>query len=244
MARKKINARNKKYLRAIKLYSLALEMFQRLYESDHPYIALTLLDLSWPYRQIGLFRKARKLSGQGLTMEQRLSPGDNQRTANGLIKLADSCPPWRPRQARKLREQGLAMEQRLYPGDHLEIVRSLIGLARSYPPWRQRVRELCEQALAMTQRLYPGDNQMTSNSLIELANSYPPWRQRARELCEQALAMEQRLYQGDHREITRGLYSVAFRLMFHGHLLKAAKLYRESFLMARRIRKSSKTAPQ
>jgi hypothetical protein len=55
------------------LHEQALAMYQRLYEGDHPYVALCLNNLAAVLRWLGDDERARELDQQARGMDQRLA---------------------------------------------------------------------------------------------------------------------------------------------------------------------------
>ena len=100
--------------RAGALHEQALAMCQRLYEGDHPDVAISLGNLAVDLRALGEPGRARELDVQALAMFQRLYEGDHPDVAMSLSNLAlDLRTLGEPARARELDEQALGMRQRL-----------------------------------------------------------------------------------------------------------------------------------
>jgi Tetratricopeptide repeat len=59
--------------RAAALHEQALAMYQRLYEGDHPFVAISLSNLALGLRALGEHGRARELDEQAVAMEERLA---------------------------------------------------------------------------------------------------------------------------------------------------------------------------
>jgi tetratricopeptide (TPR) repeat protein len=99
---------------AADVHEQALTMRQRLYQGDHPDVAISLNNLANDMRELGEYERARELHEQALTMRQRLYEGDHPHVAASLSNLAnDLSELGEYERARELDEQALAMRQRI-----------------------------------------------------------------------------------------------------------------------------------
>jgi tetratricopeptide (TPR) repeat protein len=94
-------------------------MDQRLYEGDHPDVAMSLNNLALLYSSQGRYSEAEPLYNQALAMDQRLYEGDHPHVAMSLNNLALLySSQGRYSEAEPLYNQALAMCERVLGGNH------------------------------------------------------------------------------------------------------------------------------
>jgi CHAT domain-containing protein/tetratricopeptide (TPR) repeat protein len=215
-------------------------MLQRLFEGNHPDIALSLNNLAGLYDSQGKLSQAEPLYQQALAIWQRLFEGDHPNIATSLNNLAFLYKSQgKLSQAEPLYQQALAMLQRLFEGDHPDIALSLNNLAALYQSQGKlsQAEPLYQQALAMTQRLFEGDHPDVAQSLNNLAGLYDSQGKlsQAEPLHQQALSMTQRLFEGDHPDIALSLNNLALLYKSQGKLSQAEPLYQQALAMYQRL---------
>src|SRR6266508_3372823 len=228
--------------RARDLHKQALAVHQRLYEGDHPDLAVTLTDFAGDLHELGEHTQARQLDEQALAMLQRLYQGDHPHIAT-LTDLASDPADLRrlgePARARDLDEQALTMRERLQEGDHPATAYSLGALATDLYALGEptRARQFQDQAQGMARRLFEGDNPRTALALNNFADDLCGLGDyaRARQMNEQASGMFQRLYKGDHPRIALALHSLADDLRGLGDDAGARDLDEQALAMRQRL---------
>ena len=219
-------------------------MRQRLFEGDHPDIALSLNNLAALYDSQGKLSQAEPLCQQALAMRQRLFEGNHPDIAQSLNNLAALYrSQGKLSQAEPLYQQALAMRQRLFEGDHPDVALSLNNLAALYDSQGKlsEAEPLYQQALAMTQRLFEGDHPDVALSLNNLAGLYKSQGKlsEAEPLLQQALAMWQRLFEGDHPHIALSLNNLALLLIKSDRPTEALELMQQAIAMDDRLLRAS-----
>ena len=219
-------------------------MWQRLFEGDHPDVALSLNNLAALYDSQGKLSQAEPLYQQALAMLQRLFEGDHPSIALSLNNLAFLYnSQGKLSQAEPLYQQALAMRQRLFEGDHPDVATSLNNLAALYNSQGKlsQAEPLCQQALAMWQRLFEGDHPDVALSLNNLAALYDSQGKlnQAEPLYQQALTMLQRLFEGDHPNVVSSLNNLALLLINSDRSTEALELMQQAIAMDDRLLRAS-----
>ncbi len=157
----------KRMYQTIKYRTLALEMFRRVYQGDHPYIEIALSNLGMDFFRIGRYRKARKALQESLAMSQRIYQGDNLSVAWQLQRLAHVYGAlWQPKKARDLYGRALEITIRIRQENDIRVAYIIQRLAWSYR-WTGRFRRayvLNRQALSIySQACQDGDPFVLNN---------------------------------------------------------------------------------
>ena len=220
-------------------YAECLALTQRLFEGDHPNLAISLNNLAALYDMQGRLSEAEPLYEKALEMRQRLFEGDHPDVAISLNNLAYLYQlQGRLSEAEPLYEQALEMTQHLFEGDHPYVAISLNNLAHLCQ-LQGRLNEaepLYGQSLGMRQRLFEGDHPYVATSLNNLAYLYQLQGRlnEAEPLCGQALEMMQRLFEGDHPYVAFSLNNLAALYDIQGRLSEAEPLYEQALEMFER----------
>ena len=227
--------------RARDLHKQALAVHQRLYEGDHPDLAVTLTDFAGDLHELGEHTQARQLDEQALAMLQRLYQGDHPHIATLTALAGDLRALGEPARARELDEQALAMFQRLYGGDHEALATALASVAADLRRLGEpaRARDLDEQALTMRERLQEGDHPATAYSLGALATDLYALGEptRARQFQDQAQGMARRLFEGDNPRTALALNNFADDLCGLGDYARARQMNEQASGMFQRLYK-------
>ncbi|MBW4540442.1 MAG: tetratricopeptide repeat protein [Myxacorys chilensis ATA2-1-KO14] len=213
-----------------------LEVTQRLFEGNHPDVALSLNSLAGLYYSQGRYSEAEPLYEQALAMYQVLFEGDHPDVALSLNNLALLYySQGRYSEAEPLYEQALAMRQGLFESDHPDVATNLNNLALLYESQGRysEAEPLYEQALAMRQGLFESDHPDVAGSLNNLAYLYESQGRysEAEPLYEQALTMYQVLFEGDHPNVALSLNNLASLYRSQGRYSKAETLYEQALTM-------------
>jgi tetratricopeptide (TPR) repeat protein len=189
---------------ALPYFKQALEMYQRLYEEDHPDVADSLNNMGSVLKSLGNAKEALPYYKQALEMRQCLYEEDHPDVADSLNNMGyvlaslgnakDVLPYFK---------QALEMRQRLYEEDHPDVAESLnnmgsvlksLGNAKDALPYYK-------QALEMRQCLYEEDHPDVAGSLYNTGALLYEFKQchKAKGFLEEAKNMIERLgYDGKH----------------------------------------------
>lgn len=231
---------NRDFVRAIAVARAQLAIWQQLYTSDHPTLAMGLGNIASLLVDLGTMDNAERLSRYALTMTRRIYPGDHPATVSSLGVLAYIMGSRGAlEEAESLQRKSLTMNRRLRPGETPEAVGSLHNLVYILQA-RGALAEaepLSRDALAMTQRLFPGDNPHVAASLSVLATILQARGKltESEPFYRDALSMVQRLFPGDHPHVAASIGNLAGILQDRGALTEAEPLYREALAMNQRL---------
>ncbi|MBN8561666.1 MAG: tetratricopeptide repeat protein [Leptolyngbya sp. UWPOB_LEPTO1] len=221
-------------------YADCLAVTQRLFEGDHPDVALSLNNLAALYDSQGRLSDAEPLYLQALDMRKRLFDGDHPNIATSLNNLALLYnSQGQLSDAEPLHLQALDMRKRLFDGDHPDVATSLNNLALLYNSQGRLsdAEPLYLQALEMQKRLFDGNHPNIATSLNNLACLYNSQGRLsdAEPLYLQALEMRKRLFDGDHPDVATSLNSLAYLYNSQGRLSDAEPLHLQALDMRKRL---------
>jgi tetratricopeptide (TPR) repeat protein len=210
-------------------YADCLQMMQRLFEGDHPAVAISLSNLAALYNNQGRYSEAEPLYQSALEIWQRLFEGDHPAVATSLNNLAYLYnDQGRYSEAEPLYQSALEMKQRLFESDHPAVATSLNNLAALYNDQGRysEAEPLLQAALEMRQRLFEGNHPAVATSLNNLARLYQAQGRysEAEPLYQSALKMMQRLFEGDHPAIATSLNNLAALYQAQGRYSEAELL--------------------
>jgi CHAT domain-containing protein/Flp pilus assembly protein TadD len=126
-------SKNNNINRAELLFIEALEMRRRLYKTDNPELANSMINLANLYFNKGEYAKSEPLYIEGLNMFRKVYKTDNTDLANGIFCLGNYYNGINNfTKAEPLYIEALEMYKRIYKFDNLELSRSIFSLANLY----------------------------------------------------------------------------------------------------------------
>jgi tetratricopeptide (TPR) repeat protein len=134
-----------------------LELQEKVYHEDHPYVAYTLRILSEIYRRQGRYRQARSRLERALGIMHSVCPNDDQQSAPfevdmGRLLAERGCLA----EAEAHFEKAIAVIEGSYGPEHLYTTKVLVSMAALYMEQQRyaNAEELIQRARPIQERIY------------------------------------------------------------------------------------------
>ena len=219
-----------KYNEAILLSERTLEIRQRVLNSDHREVALSLSNLATLYYHIGSYKEAEPLFQRALVVSEKAFGPEHPQVATSLDNLAALyLVKGNYMEAEARFRRALAIREKTLGPDHPEVATSLNNLSAMYYNKKdyKESEPLLQRALAIEEKAFGRGHPGTATTLTNLGELYrakgdfeeaEPKLQRALDIREKALGP-------DHPDVANSLNILALLYKEKGDYAKAEPPY-------------------
>jgi len=220
-----------------------MDLFRKIYKTDHPDLARSINSLGFLYHMIGDNDNAEPFYKEALELRRRIYKTDHWALAQSIGNMGllyDAKGDYS--KAEPLYKEALEMKRRIYKTDNPDLARSIISMGSFYNNIGNfdKAEPLYREALEMRRRIYKTDNPDLAEGIISMADFYKNIGDNAKagSLFKEALEMRRRLYKTDNPDLAKDIFRMAGFYTTIGDYTKAEPLYKEALEMFRRIYKT------
>lgn len=225
---------------AARIYSLNLEIEERVLGSEHPHTLGSRNNLAATYSQAGRYREAAQLHSQTLEAQERVLGPEHPDTLLSRSNLAGAYTnSGRYDDAAQLHRQTLEARERVLGPDHPDTLKSRNYLAATYGLAERydKAVPLLIQTLEDQERILGPDHPDTLISLNNLAATYGQDgnHPEAAQLLNRTVEARERVLGSEHPDTLTSRSNLANAFASAGKFDDAAKLHRETLEARERI---------
>ncbi|TFH47271.1 MAG: tetratricopeptide repeat protein [ANME-2 cluster archaeon] len=212
------------------LFNRALDISEKVLESDHPDVANILNNLANLYKDLGKYENAELLYTRALDIREKALGLDHPEVATILNNLAVLYhQQGKYEDAEPLHNRALNIREKALGPDHPKVANSLNNLAAHY---HQQLKyddaePLYERALDISEKVLEPDHPDVAYSLINLAGLYEDQGKydEAEPLLKRALDLRERVLEINHPDVAGSLNNLAALYHKLGKYDEAEPLY-------------------
>jgi tetratricopeptide (TPR) repeat protein len=211
----------------------AIEVAEKAFGADHPYVATSLNNLGELYKAQGRYAQAELLHKRSLAIREKALGADHPYVATSLNNLGELYKAQgQYAQAELLHKRSLAIREKALGADHPDVAMSLNNLAGLYENQGQyaQAESLYKRSLAICEKDLGADHPHVATSLNNLAGLYENQGQyaQAEPLYKRSLAIREKALGADHPDVAASLNNLAGLYKTQGQYAQAEPLYKRS----------------
>jgi len=228
------------YLLAQPLYERALHMYEAIVGSQHPEVALVLMNLAWLSYEQGHYQQAERLITRALRMyEETLGPQhpDVASPLNGLAILSDEQGNYE--QAERLYQRALRIREGVLGPQHPDVallLNNLASLCQKQGNYEQAER-LYQRALRILEKVWGPLHPRVALPLCNLADLYSEQSnyEQAERLYQRSLSIWEEAWGPLHPRVALSLTGLAHLYAKEGEEERAEALFKKALSIREQV---------
>lgn len=229
-----------KHVAAAGILQKLLNIHEKTYGPDHPYVSTSLSKLASLLSDQGQYAAAESLYRRSLAIREKSLGSDHPDVALGLNNLAVLLQDQgRSSVAEPLFRRSLAIWEKAFGPDHLDVAVSLnnIAVLLSEQGQNSAAEPLYRRSLAIRENLLGDDHIYVAESLYGLARLLSDQGRllAAEPLYRRSLAIREQALGEDHLDTAQSLEGLAILLSKHGQYATAESLFRRVMIIRQKI---------